>query len=147
MAHHGWSRSLYLRERDHSTRNRLQTLGPQLRNSPDRSEGLGTQNRKCPARPGPPGRALLAPSLQAGGCSPQASTPGGCSPRASRPVAARSGPPGRWLLAPGLHARGCSLWLTVPEAVPVPERWAHTNTNTRQALGSLLRISRGSSEG
>ena len=60
---------------------------------------------------------------------------------------ARPGPPGPGLLAPGLQAGGWSLWLTVPEAVPVPERWAHTNTNTRQALGSLLRISRGSSEG
>ena len=28
--------------------------GVSLRNSPERSEGLGTQNRKCPARPGPP---------------------------------------------------------------------------------------------
>ena len=69
------------------------------------------------------------------------------SPRASTPGAARPGPPRPGLLDPGLHARGCSLWLTMPEAVLVPERWAHTNKDTRQALGSLLRHPRGRSEG
>ena len=144
MAYHGWSRSLYLRERGHSTRNRLQTLGSQLRNSPDRSECLGTQNRKCPARPGPPGPRLLAQGLQAPDCSP----------RASRPPAARPGPPSPRLLAPGLQSVGCSPRASTPCAVsyhgssglkplPVPERNGSVFPHSFQTIGSLLRNLRG----
>ena len=43
---------------------------------PERWKALGTQNGKCPARPGPPRPGLLAPGLHARGCSPRASTPG-----------------------------------------------------------------------
>ena len=142
MAHQGWSRSLYLRERGHSTRNRLQTLWTQLRNSPNRSEGLGTQNRKCAARPGPPGPPLLAQGLQAPDCPPRASGPPaarpgppgrrllapglwapGCSPRVSRSGAARPRIPGRALLAPGLQAGGCSPRASRPGAARYGSLW------------------------
>ena len=114
MAHHGSRFSLYWRETGQSIPHSLQSMGSQLRNSPERSDGLETQNGKCPTRPGPPGPGLLSPWPQTRGCSLWA-----CSPQASRPRAASPGPPHPGLLAPDLLARGCLLpWLIVPEASP-----------------------------
>ena len=86
------------------------------------SDGLETQNGKCPARRGPPRLVLLTRGFSPGASSPGAARLGppgtgwltrglharGCSPEASSPRAAHQRPPDVGLLARGLVARGCS---------------------------------------
>ena len=158
MAHHGWSHSRYLRKRSHRTRNRLQTQGSQLRNSPGRSEGLGTQNRKCPTRPG----------LQSRGCSPRASGPGAarygslclkpflylkdgltpiktpaklwvpCSETLGEVQRDRLHKMGCAPAHSGLHAQGCILpWLIRAEASPCTPQKRVSVSHTASRTGGL----------